>query len=132
MVNGMSDLTDTVQVRPEFRLDASREDYIAALTEAGCAAPVVAIRMPRLIVDPIVLDASELTLELRLDGSVAVYADAIDLGTLTSVPLVRLVAEALAQIEPEEAVDELASLVTALEQALVLARQERDRQIPQT
>jgi hypothetical protein len=88
--------------------------------------------MPRSIVDPTVLDAAELTLELRPDGSVAVYADAIDLGTLASVPLVRLVAEALAQVEPEEAVDELASLVTALEQALALARQERDRHGPRS
>ena len=88
--------------------------------------------MPRSIVDRIVLDAAELTLELRADGSVAVYADAIDLGTLVSVPLVRLVSEALAQIEPEAAVDELASLVTALEQALAHARKERDRQIPHT
>lgn len=128
MANGMSDLTDTVPVQPEFRLDASREGYIAALIEAGSAAPVVNIRMPRSLVDRIVLDAAELTLELRPDGSVAVYADAIDLGTLTSAPLVRLVSEALSQIEPEEAVDELTSLVTALEQALALARQERDRQ----
>ncbi len=126
----MSELTETVQVQPEFRLDERREGYIAALTEASGAAPLVAIRMPRSIVDPIVLDAAELTLELRPDGSVAVYADAIDLGTLASVPLVRLVAEALAQIEPEEAVDELTSLVTALEQALALARQERDRHGP--
>ena len=132
MANGMSELTETVQVQPEFRLDTSREGYIAALAEADGAAPVVAIRMPRSIVDRTVLEAAELTLELRADGSVAVYADAIDLGTLVSVPLVRLVAEALAQIEPEEAVQELASLVTALEQALALARQERDRQIPHT
>nr|AGC71243.1 hypothetical protein [uncultured bacterium A1Q1_fos_75] len=132
MAEAMSDLTDTVQVQPEFRLDASREGYIAALTEASSAAPVVAIRMPRSIVDRTVLEAAGLTLELRADGSVAVYADAIDLGTLVSVPLVRLVAEALAQIEPEEAVQELASLVTALEQALALAQQERDRQIPHT
>jgi hypothetical protein len=132
MANGMSELTETVQVQPEFRLDASREGYIAALTEAGGAAPVVAIRMPRSIVDRIVLDAAELTLELRPDGSVAVYADAIDLGTLASVPLVRLVAEALAQIEPEDAVHELAPLVTALEQSLALARQERDRHDPRT
>ena len=132
MANAMSDLTETVQVQPEFRLDASCECYIAALTEASGAAPVVAIRMPRSIVDRIVLNAAELTLELRSDGSVAVYADAIDLGTLASVALVQLVAEALALIEPEEAVDELASLVTALEQALALARQERDRQVPRT
>ena len=132
MADAMSDLTDTVQVQPEFRLDERREDYIAALTEAGGAAPVVAIRMPRSIVDRIVLDAAELTLELRPDGSVAVYADAIDLGTLASVPLVRLVAEALAQIEPEDAVVELASLVTALELALAAARHERDRKAPRT
>ena len=132
MANGMSDLTETMQVQPEFRLDASREHYVAALTEAGLAEPVVAIRMPRSIVDPIVLDAAELILELRTDGSVAVYADAIDLGTLASVPLVRLVAEALAQIEPEDAVVELASLVTALEQALAAARHQRDRKAPRT
>jgi hypothetical protein len=128
----MSDLTETVLVRPEFHLDASRESYVAALTEAAGTEPVVAIRMPRSIVDRIVLDAAELTLELRPDGSVAVYADAINLGTLASVPLVRLVAEALAQIEPEEAVEELASLLTALEQALALARQERDLQASHT
>ena len=128
----MNELIDTVQVQPEFRLDERREGYVAALTEVGGAAPVVAIRMPRSIVDSIVIDAAELALELRPDGSVAVYADAIDLGTLASVPLVLLVAEALAQIEPEEAVDELASLVTALEQALTLARQARDRQAPRT
>ncbi|MDX2258775.1 MAG: hypothetical protein NW205_07620 [Hyphomicrobiaceae bacterium] len=132
MADAMSDLTDTVQVQPEFRLDERREGYIAALTEAGGASPVVAIRMPRSIVDRIVLDAAELTLELRPDGSVAVYADAIDLGTLASVPLVRLVAEALAQIEPEDAVVELASLVTALELALAAARHERDRKAPRT
>ncbi len=132
MADGMSDLTDTVQVQPEFRLDERREGYIAALVEPGGAAPVVAIRMPRSIVDRIVIDAAELTLELRPDGSVAVYADAIDLGTLASVPLVRLVAEALAQIEPEDAVHELASLMTALEQSLALARQERDRHDPRT
>ena len=132
MANGMSDLTETVQVQPEFRLDANRERYVAALAEAGGAAPLVAIRMPRSIVDPIVLDAAELTLELRPDGSVAVYADAIDLGTLTSIPLVRLVAEALAQIEPEEAVEELAALVTELEQSLALAREARDRQAPRS
>lgn len=132
MANGMSELTETVQVQPEFRLDASREGYIAALAEADGAAPVVAIRMPRSIVDRIVLDAAELTLELRPNGSVAVYGDAINLGTLASVPLVRLVAEALAQIEPEDAVHELAPLVTALEQSLALARQERDRHDPRT
>lgn len=123
----MSDLTETVQVRPEFRLDASRDGYVAALSAADGVDRIVAIRMPRSIVDRIVLDAAELTLELRPDGSVAVYADAIDLGTLIAVPLVRLVAEALAQIGPEDTVEELASLVSTLEQALALARRERDR-----
>ena len=126
----MSDPTEIVQVRPEFRLDDQREGYVAALSEASGAEPVVTIRIPRGTVDRVVLEAAELTVELRADGSVAVYADAIDLGTLTSAPLAQLVAEALALMAPEDAVEELASLVKALEQALALVRQERDKQIP--
>ena len=119
-----------VQVRPKFRLDDQREGYVATLSEASGAEPVASIRIPRSIVDWVVLAAAELTLELRADGSVAVYADAIDLGTLTSAPLAQLVAEALAQIAPEDTVEELAVIETALEQALALVRQARDKQIP--
>ena len=126
----MSDPTEIVQVRPEFRLDDQREGYVAALSEASGAEPVVAIRIPRGIVDRVVLAAAQLTLELRADGSVAVYADAIDLGTLTAAPLAQLVAEALALIAPEDAVEELSVLEKTLEQALALVRQELDKQEP--
>ena len=128
MANRMSDPTEILQLRPELLLDDQREGYVAALSEASGAEPVVAIRIPRGIVDRVVLAAAELTLELRADGSVVVYADAIDLGTLTSAPLAQLVAEALALIAPEDAVEELAVLEKALEQALALVRQERDKQ----
>ena len=130
MATGMSDPTEIVQVRPEFRLDDQREGYVAGLSEASGAEPVVAIRIPRSIVDRVVLEAAELTAELRADGSVAVYADAIDLGTITSAPLAQLVSEALALMAPEDVVEELASLVKALEEALALVRQERDKQEP--
>ena len=126
----MSTPTEIVQLQLEFRLDAQRQGYVAALSGASAAEPVVAIRIPRSLVDRVVLAAAELTLELRADGSVAVYADAIDLGTLASAPLAQLVAEALAQIAPEDTVEELAVIETALEQALALVRQARDKQIP--
>ena len=123
----MSTPTEILQLRPELRLDDQREGYVAALSEASGAEPVVAIRIPRGIVDRVVLAAAELTLELRADGSVAVYADAIDLGTITSAPLAQLVAEALALFSPEDAVEELAVLEKTLEQALAIVRQERDK-----
>ena len=126
----MSDPSEIVQVRPEFRLDDQREGYVAALSEVSGAEPVVAIRIPRGIVDRVVLAAAQLTLELRADGSVAVYADAIDLGTLTSAPLAQVVAEALALIASEDAIEELAVLEKTLERALALVRQERDKQVP--
>ena len=127
MATRMSTPTEILQLRPELRLDDQREGYVAALSEASGAEPVVAIRIPRGIVDRVVLAAAELTLELRADGSVAVYADAIDLGTITSAPLAQLVAEALALFSPEDAVEELAVLEKTLEQALAIVRQERDK-----
>lgn len=116
------------QYEVRFRLDpeADADRYVAQLAD-GRGRSVAMMSIPRAAADPVVMEAARLMIELRPEGTVAVYADASDLGTLISAPLAELVEEALSLVAVDEAVSDLPALEAILEIALQSVRRARQR-----
>lgn len=117
-----------VQLEVRFRLDpeADADAYVAQLAD-GHGRSVAMMSIPRAAADPVVMGAAKLMVEFQPGGTVAVYADATDLGTLVSGPLAELVEDALSLVAIEEAGSELPALEAALESALQSVRRARQR-----
>ena len=116
------------QFEVRFRLDpeADAEGYVAQLADDR-GRSIAMMSIPRAAADPVVMEAARLMVELRPEGTVAVYADASDLGTLVSAPLAELVEEALSLVAIEEAGSDLPALEAVLETALQSVRRARQR-----
>lgn len=117
-----------VQLEVRFRLDpeADADAYVAQLAD-GHGRSVAMMSIPRAAADPVVMGAAKLMVELSPAGTVAVYADATDLGTLVSAPLAELIEDALKLVAIEDAGSELPALEAALESALQSVRRARIR-----
>lgn len=119
----MSEPSDMLHLRPCFALSAEHDDYSASLLDAVSEVPVITIRLPRRVVERAVLEAVGVSLELRTNGTVAVYAEASDLDTVTATSLLLLVRDAVELLGTKEIAEELTYLEAALAQALSVVRE---------
>jgi hypothetical protein len=85
--------TPTIEVA--FVLDGDGESYVARIRSAESRQPVATLNLSRAVVDRTVLDAVQPRLEVRLDGTVAVYLDSAVSRTLSSAALSELIAAAV-------------------------------------
>jgi hypothetical protein len=123
----MSERDDILRLKPHFGLDAAQDVYVLSLTEDDAQAPVAEVRLSRRLVERAVLDAAQLRLEFRTNGSIAAFTAASDLETTAITPLVDLIREAVALIGPDELAEELASLEEHLAEALAVVHDLRSR-----
>ena len=111
----------------DFGLNDRADGYVASLKTGAAIEPLATIRLARTEVDRVVLQAARLEMEIRADGLIAVYADAIDRDVLQAMPIKVLVDEAIELMAREDAPIELATLEQALQTALDVVRTVRAR-----
>ncbi|MFM9848036.1 MAG: hypothetical protein ACKVP3_12850 [Hyphomicrobiaceae bacterium] len=119
--------TQTIEVA--FALDGDGESYVARVRSSEQRRPVATLNLPRAVVDRTVLDAAQLRLEVRLDGSVAAYLDSGDSRTLSSATLSELIAAAVSAnaLAGEDDPALIGRLEAELERALEVVRRAQSR-----
>lgn len=119
-----SDTAKTVTTHFAFRDEA--DGYVLALIADGIPVPLLEVTVSQDVVETSVLRQAALALELRPNGSVVAYSDAVESTDLVTIFLDDLVNEALAVAADDD--DELlASLEMTLQQALEATRATRAR-----
>lgn len=106
----------------DFGLNDRADGYVASLTTEAAVEPLATIRLARTDVDRVVLQAARLEMEIRADGLIVVYADAVDRDVVQAMPIKTLVDEAIELMAREDAAIELATLEQALQTALDVVR----------
>lgn len=119
--------SETPTVAWQIAVDAGADAYVATLRSPASHEPHLVVRLPRRTVDDAVLLASEVTLELALDGSVAAHAENSGLRTLVRASLSALVGDAISPdaLSAEEQPADLGRMEAELMRALELVRQAR-------
>ncbi len=104
-----------MSVQLAFAWDRDGDAYVVSLTEPQLAGALVALRLPAKVVEPIVLTAVGVQLELRAGGRIVAYSDRAEATDIVARSLNELMAEALEVLSPTDDFDELAELQARLE-----------------
>ena len=109
------------------RLDAGADVYVATLCGSGARSAHVIVRIPRSVVDDTVLQATEVLVEMAIDGRILVYADTVGMRSLASTSLGELISAALSPeaLAAEERPNDMTRLEAELVRALELVRRAR-------